>query len=109
LPRHLIPDGQERLLGFGPRYRAAKNRVTALVRRDNEASNLDKLTESGNLPTVLWKIANAAVGKPCKPLPTLVMRADGTTTEGNLEAANAVNAYYVEKVLIFGLGGESKH
>jgi hypothetical protein len=47
-----------------------------LVRRDKEASNLAKLTESGNSPAVLWEIANAAVGKPCQPLPTSVMRAD---------------------------------
>jgi hypothetical protein len=39
-------------LNRGPRYRAARNRVTALVRRDKEASNLTKLTESGNSPSV---------------------------------------------------------
>jgi hypothetical protein len=70
-----------------------------LVRRDKEASNLAKLTESGNSPMVLWEIANAAVGKPRQPLPTSVTRADDTHTEGNLEAANAVNDYYVQKVL----------
>jgi hypothetical protein len=86
-------------LNRGPRYRAARNRVTALVRRDKEASNLTKLTESGNSPAVLWEIANAAVSKPCQPLPTSVTRADGTHTEGNLEAANAVNSYYEQKVL----------
>jgi hypothetical protein len=86
-------------LGRGPQYRAARNRVTAIVRRDKEASNLAKLTESGNSPAVLWEIANAAIGKPRQPLPTSVTRADGRTTEGNLEAANAVNTYYVQNVL----------
>jgi hypothetical protein len=86
-------------LGCGPRYKAARNRVTPLVRPDKEASNLANLTESGNSLAVLWEIANTAVGKPCQPLPTLVTRADGTPTEGNLEAANAVNDYYVQKVL----------
>jgi hypothetical protein len=86
-------------LGRGPQYRAARNRVTGLVRRDKEASNLAKLTESGYSPAVLWEIANAAVGKPPQLLPTLVTRADGTQTEGNLEAANTINAYYVQKVL----------
>jgi hypothetical protein len=71
-------------LGRGPQYRAVRNRATALVRRDKEASNLAKLVESGNCPAVLWEIANAAVGKPRQPLPTSVMRADGTQTEGNL-------------------------
>jgi hypothetical protein len=40
-------------LGLGPRYRAVRNRVTALVRRDKEASNHAKLVESGNSPAVL--------------------------------------------------------
>jgi hypothetical protein len=70
-----------------------------LVRRDKEASNLAKLTESGNSRAVLWEIENAAVGKPRQPLLTSVMRTDGTSTEGNLEAANAINAYNVQKVL----------
>jgi hypothetical protein len=51
-------------LGRGPRYRAARNRVTVMVRWVKEASNLAKLAESGNSPAVLWEIANAAVGKP---------------------------------------------
>jgi hypothetical protein len=97
-------------LGRGPQYRATKNRVTVLVRWDKEASNLAKLTESGNSPAVLWEIANAAVGKPCQPLPTSVKRADGSTTEGNLEAANAVNTFYVQKVLKIRTGrGSPEH
>jgi hypothetical protein len=104
LPLYLCPDtlammAKRDTLGRGPRYQAARNRVTVLVRRDKEASNLAKLTESGHSPAVLWEIANAAVGKPSQPLPTSVTRADGTHTEGNLKAANAVNAYYVQKVL----------
>jgi hypothetical protein len=69
-----------------------------MVRRDKEMLNLAKLSESGNSPTVLWEIANAAVGKPRQPLPASVKKADGTNTEGNLEAADVINAYYVEKV-----------
>jgi hypothetical protein len=57
-------------LGCGPQYKAVRNRVTAMVRWDKEASNLAKLVESGNSPAVLWEIANAAVGKPRQPLPT---------------------------------------
>jgi hypothetical protein len=70
-----------------------------MVRRDKEASNLAELTESGNSPAMLWEIGNAAVGKPRQPLPTSVTRADGTLTEGNLQAANTINAYYVQKLL----------
>jgi hypothetical protein len=38
------------------------------------------------------------VGKPQQPLPATVKDADGNNTKGNLEAANMVNSYYVEKV-----------
>jgi hypothetical protein len=82
-----------------PRYKAVRNRVTGMVRRDQEASKLAKLRVSGNSPAVLWEIANAAVGKPRQPLPTLLTRADGAQTEGNLETANTINGYYVQKVL----------
>jgi hypothetical protein len=82
----------------GSKYKSIRNRVTALVRRDKELSNLAKLAESKNSPTVPWEIANAAVGKPRQPLPGAVKDSEGNDTVGNLEAANVVNAYYVEKV-----------
>jgi hypothetical protein len=75
-----------------------RNRVTALVRRNRELSNLAKLAESKNSPTVLWEIADAAVGKPRQPLPGSVKDTEVNNTVGNLEAANVVSAYYVEKV-----------
>jgi hypothetical protein len=67
LPIYLRPDtlalmAKRDSLGRGPRYKAVRNRVTAMVRRDKEVSNLAKLVESGNSPAVLWEIANAAVG-----------------------------------------------
>jgi hypothetical protein len=91
-------------LSCGAKYRATRNRVTAMVRRDKEASNLAKLVELGNSPAVLWEIANAGVGKPRQPLPTLLTRVDGTQTEGNLETANTINGYYVQKVLRISAG-----
>jgi hypothetical protein len=93
-----VLDFVSRGIVHGPRYKAAMNKVTAMVRRDKEMSNLAKLSESGNSPTVLWEIANAAVGKPHQTLPASVKKADGTDTEGNLEAADVINSYYVEKV-----------
>jgi hypothetical protein len=58
LPVYLRPDtlalmAKSDSLGRGPRYRAVRNRVNALVRRDKKASNLAKLVESGNSPAVL--------------------------------------------------------
>jgi hypothetical protein len=71
-------------LGRGPKYKSVKKRVTALVRRDKELSDLAKLAESKNSPTVLWEIANAAVGKPQQPLPGSVKDTEGNDTLGNL-------------------------
>jgi hypothetical protein len=95
-------------LGRGPRYKAVRNYVTAMVRRDKEMSNLAKLSESVNSLTVLWEIANAAVGKRSQSLPASVKKVDGTDTEGNLEAANVVNSYYVEKVIQTGRGVQNR-
>jgi hypothetical protein len=97
LPLYLQPDTLAQMakrdsLGPGLKYKALRNRVTALVRRDKEMSNLAKLSESKNSPAVLWEIVNAAVGKPHQPLPTAVKDADGIDTKGNLEAANVVNS-----------------
>jgi hypothetical protein len=77
-------------LGRGPRYKAVRKRVTALVRRDKEMSNLAKLSESKNSPAVFWEIANAAVGKPRQPLPASVRNTEAINTKGNLKAANVV-------------------
>jgi hypothetical protein len=103
LPPYLWPDtlalrARRDSLGRGPNYKSVRNRVTALVRRDKEHSNLANLAESKNSPTVLWEIANAAVGKPCQPLPGSVKDMEGNNTVGNLEALNVVNAYYAKKV-----------
>jgi hypothetical protein len=96
LPLYLRPDTLvlmelRDLLGRGPKYMQVKNRVSNLVRRDKELSNLAKLAASKNSPTVLWEIANAAIGKPYQPLPGSVKDADGNDTVGSLEAANVVN------------------
>jgi hypothetical protein len=103
LPLYLRPDTLARIakrdsLGCGLRYKAVRNRVTTLVRRDKEMSNLAQLSESKNSPAVLWEIANAAVGKPRQPLPAAVKDADGIDMKGNLEATNVVNSDYVEKL-----------
>jgi hypothetical protein len=104
LPVYLRPNtlalmAKNDFLGRCPWYRAVRNWVTAMIRRDREASNLSKLVELGKSPAVLWEIANAAVGKPRQPLPASLTRAEGMQTEGNIETANTINGYYVQKVL----------
>jgi hypothetical protein len=107
LPLYLWPDtlalmAHRDSLGRGPKNKSVRNRVTALVRRNKELSNLAKLAECKNSPIVLWEVANAAVGKPRQPLPCWVKDTEGNDTVGNLEVANVVNAYYVKKVQFYG-------
>jgi hypothetical protein len=50
LPLYLRPNtlaimAKRDSLSRGPRYKAARNKVTAMVRRDKEMSNLSKLSE----------------------------------------------------------------
>jgi hypothetical protein len=74
----------------GVAYKSAKNRVVAIVGCNKLLSNLSKLAASKNLPTVLWEIANAAIGKPRQPLPDLV--------KNSVRRPTAVNEFYVDKV-----------
>jgi hypothetical protein len=83
----------------GAAYKKSINRVVFLTRCHKLMSNLEKLAASNNSPTVLWEIANAAVGKPCQPLPDALRIEDGNVTLEKLAAAGAMNAYYIEKVL----------
>jgi hypothetical protein len=80
-PLYLSPDTLAQLtardLLRGAAYKRVKNGVVALVRRDKLLSNLSKLSASKNLPTVLWEIAKAAIGKPRPPLPNSVKNSDG--------------------------------
>jgi hypothetical protein len=77
-PVYLKPDTlkemefRDRLRGAA--YKKSRNRVVFLTRCKKLMSNLEKLAASDNSPTVLWEIANAAVGKPCQPLPDLLSR-----------------------------------
>ena len=81
-----------------PLYRSLRNKVTSLVRRDKLQTNLEKLRKAKGDPKVVWKLANQALGKvKCTPLPaSLVM--NGSPTQGNTEAASAMNAFYIEKI-----------
>jgi endonuclease/exonuclease/phosphatase family metal-dependent hydrolase len=83
----------------GAAYKKSRNRVNFLTRCDKLMSNLEKLAASNNSPTVLWEIANAALGKPRQPLPDSLRIEDGNVTQGKLADAGAMNAYYIEKVL----------
>jgi hypothetical protein len=91
----------------GRKYRNFRNEVTHLIRRDKHASNLLSLNKAHNDPKVLWGLADQALGKDRLSLPATVNSTDGTPTMTALEAAEAVNKFFVDKV--DALRGGSTH
>jgi len=73
-------------------YKSLRNRCLSMVRRDHIAHNLERVRRSG--PSGAWQVVNELTGK-CKgselPLPGGL--------KSDVEAANAANEYYVQKVL----------
>jgi hypothetical protein len=82
----------------GKRYRCLRNEVTRLVRRDKQASNVATLAKSNNNPKVLRHLADEALGKDRPSLPSTLVNAAGIMTSSKLEAAEAINLFFIEKV-----------
>jgi hypothetical protein len=82
----------------GKRYHSLRKEVTRLVRRDKQDSNLLSLEKKKNDPKVLWGLADQALGKDRPSLPASVNGVDGNPTATPLEAAEAMNRYFVDKV-----------
>ncbi len=79
-------------------YKKLRNKVTSLVRRDKLKSNLDRLAKAKGDPKALWNLANEALGKStASPLPA-TLELDGVETAGDLEAATALNNFYISKI-----------
>jgi hypothetical protein len=62
------------------RYRSLHNKVTRLVRRDKQDSNLLSLKKAKNNTKVLWGLADPALGKDCPSLPASVNGVDRNPT-----------------------------
>jgi hypothetical protein len=82
----------------GKRYYSLPNKVTRLVRGDKQNSNLLSLKKAKNEPEVLWGPADQALGKDRPSLPASVNGVDKNPTATPLEAAEAMNRYFVDKV-----------
>jgi hypothetical protein len=81
----------------GRRYRDLRNKVSRLVRRDKQDSNLLSLKKAGNNPKVLWHLVDQALGKDRPSLPASITGANGPT-ETPLEAAEVMNQFFLDKV-----------
>ena len=79
------------------KYKHLRNQACALVKRDKMRSNLAKLREAGDCPKILWKLAGSALGKKPATLPASLF-VNGVATTGNMEAAEAQNRYYIDKI-----------
>lgn len=82
----------------GNEYRRLRNRVSALVKRDKITSNLTRLKKSNNDPKVLWQLANEALGNDRPSLPAALTKTDGSSTDGDLQAATSMNQFYIDKI-----------
>jgi hypothetical protein len=98
LTRETLEMMKKRDTDTGKRYRNLRNEVTQLVRRDKQDSNLLSLNKAKNDPKVLWGLADQALGKDHPSLPASVTGVDGNPTTTPLEAAEAVNRFFVDKV-----------
>jgi hypothetical protein len=82
----------------GRKYRNLSNDLTHLVRRDKQASNLLSLNKAHNYPKVLWGLADQVLGKDRPSFPSTVTSTEGIPTTTSLEAAEAVNNFFVDRV-----------
>jgi hypothetical protein len=81
----------------GRRYRDLRNKVSRLVRRDKQDSNLLSLKKASNDPKVLWHLADQALGKDRLSLPASITGANGPT-KTPMEAAELMNQFFIDEV-----------
>ncbi len=103
MPLHFKPDTlmamKERDLEAKPvgdrhKYRALRNRVVKLLRRDKLDSNQELLTKYRMDPKKVWLLANSALGRgKGGSLPSSL---DGVS--GSAKVAVHVNKYYIDKI-----------
>jgi hypothetical protein len=79
------------------RYWGLWNKVSRLVRRDKQDSNLLSLTKAKNDPKVLWNLADQALRKYHPSLPASITGANGPTNTP-MEAAEVMNRFFLDKV-----------
>jgi hypothetical protein len=98
LTRERLETMKKRNAATGKRYCGLRNKITRLVRRDKQDSNLLSLAKAKNDPKVLWGLADQALGKDRQSLPASITGADGKATSTPMEAAEVINRFFVEKV-----------
>jgi hypothetical protein len=77
LTRETLEAMRKRDSATGKKYLNLRNKVSRLVRRDKQDSNLFSLKKACNDPKVLWQLADQALGKdrPSCPRPSPVQTA----------------------------------
>jgi hypothetical protein len=97
LTREMLEAMRVRDSAMGRRYRDLRSKVSRLVRRDKQDSNLLSLKKACNDPKVLWQLADQALGKDRPSQPASITGANGPTTTP-MEAADVINKYFIDKV-----------
>jgi hypothetical protein len=84
--------------GDKDRYKLLRNKVTSRVRRDRLRSNSQRLSKAKGDSRVIWRVANAAMGRNKPLLPESLDVGKDVKTLSDGEAANLMNQFYVDKV-----------
>ncbi len=80
-------------------YRKLRNRTSRLVRRDRLDSNQHTIEAARFNPKKVWAIANGVMGKGgMSTLPPELVDGSGTVISGDVDLANHVNRFYIDKI-----------
>jgi hypothetical protein len=90
-------EAKNRDAATGRRYRDLRNKVSRLVRRDKQDSNLFSLKKASNDPKVLWHLADQALGKDRPFVPASITGANGLTITP-IEETEVMNQFFIDKV-----------
>ncbi len=83
-----------------PEYRALRNKVCRLVRRDRLRSSLDYIGKSKNNPKKLWSLTRFFMGANTHMnLPSSLKLENGLECNDDAKLADTLNTYFINKIL----------
>jgi hypothetical protein len=85
-------------IASGAKYKALRNRVVSMVKRDKIMTNLGKLRSSPGDPKLPWRLANQALGKQAHSKLPAHLSVNGVDTIREAATAAAMGNFYVKKI-----------
>ncbi len=82
-----------------PEYRALRNKVCRLLRRDRLKSSLNLINRSKNNPKKLWALTRSFIGANTNfDLPSSLVLEDGEVCSDQKAVADTLNSFFIEKI-----------